>query len=151
MENESVRICTKCITEKLITQFKQCFKSTRRRRICKSCNTKAWECSEKAKAGHKRYYDKYCRTAVASSHITRRYGITEEQYKRLLEIQNNACAICQKTSKRRFCVDHCHKTNRVRGLLCYLCNIMLGRLDDNPRVFEKVIRYLEDTTDLRNI
>jgi Recombination endonuclease VII len=66
----------------------------------------------------------------------------------MLEKQKCLCALCLKPLRvgarnKRFAVDHCHATNQVRGLLCTLCNIMLGRYDDDPARFERVIAYLK--------
>lgn len=69
-----------------------------------------------------------------------RYGITKEQYEQILEAQDGKCAICKRFKK--LVVDHCHKTNRVRGLLCGGCNILLGHLDDDAKLLENGIAYL---------
>lgn len=57
-----------------------------------------------------------------------RYKITAKQYDTLLANQNGVCAICSKTcrSGKRLAVDHCHETEKVRGLLCCSCNVHLG-------------------------
>jgi len=70
--------------------------------------------------------------------------ITEEEYKQLLIIQDNKCALCSKSSDkdRVLCLDHDHKTNLVRGLLCNDCNIGLGKFKDNIEVLGKAIVYL---------
>jgi len=60
------------------------------------------------------------------------YGLTAEDYERLLVAQNGACAVCNEKSERRLCVDHCHATGEVRGLLCSNCNTAIGLLDDDP-------------------
>jgi hypothetical protein len=50
-------------------------------------------------------------------------GVTDAEYARLLAAQDGHCALCPNTPKtRRLHVDHDHKTGRVRGLLCYVCN-----------------------------
>lgn len=56
-------------------------------------------------------------------------GIAEYEYR--LKAQGGVCAICSKPPKRRrLCVDHNHRTGKVRGLLCDLCNRrILGRLE----------------------
>lgn len=73
------------------------------------------------------------------------YGITVEQYNHLLEAQNNRCAGCNKHKddfKVKLAVDHCHKSGKVRGLLCDLCNRALGMLKDDPETLKRLIDYL---------
>lgn len=70
------------------------------------------------------------------------YGITVEEYDRLLFQQDGKCAICRNHHRlgcRDLFVDHDHATGRVRGLLCSLCNQFLGRIQDNP---QSLIDYL---------
>lgn len=57
-----------------------------------------------------------------------RYGITFEDYDRMLREQGGHCALCpwEPTAKKRLMVDHCHETGAVRGLLCPYCNSSLG-------------------------
>lgn len=78
-----------------------------------------------------------------NSYMKRRYGITVEDYDKMLAEQNGVCAICEKKDKRRLAVDHCHKTGTVRGLLCSSCNISVGRFDDNPDTLKRAIEYLQ--------
>jgi len=75
--------------------------------------------------------------------LKRKYGISLEEYERLLARQGGACAICRRTSDRMLCVDHCHKTGRVRGLLCHKCNAGLGCYDDDPSFLRMAAAYLE--------
>lgn len=79
------------------------------------------------------------------------YGITEEDYQALLEGQEGKCAICltdTPTGKWKvFAVDHCHKTGKVRGLLCNECNRGIGLLKDNAELLKKAAAYLERTND----
>ena len=70
------------------------------------------------------------------------YGLSREDYQRMLIAQNGACAICHRKSKRRLCVDHCHITGEVRGLLCHNCNTALGLLDDDPKRMLAAGRYV---------
>ena len=83
---------------------------------------------------------------VIENGIKYRHGISLEDYKRILEEQNGKCAICGKLQsdfKQRFIVDHCHKTEKIRGLLCYRCNTLLGRIENVPNNFKKLLEYLE--------
>ena len=64
--------------------------------------------------------------------ILKKYGLTKEDYYALLEKQGGHCAMCPATSSGHnmtddFCVDHNHVTNKVRGLLCSSCNLLLGK------------------------
>lgn len=74
------------------------------------------------------------------------YGITLENYNEMFETQNECCAIClrhRSVFEKNFYVDHCHKTLRVRGLLCFDCNTTLGRVNDNIETLKRAISYLE--------
>jgi hypothetical protein len=80
-----------------------------------------------------------------------KYGITEIQYYRLLESQNNACAICGRCETKSvqgvvvaLSVDHDHYTGKVRGLLCSKCNFILGNAEDNIETLESAINYLKN-------
>lgn len=83
--------------------------------------------------------------------LRRRYGITQVQYDKLLSDQNGGCAICGRpeTSMGRtkkvkcLAVDHCHETGAVRGLLCYYCNVTLGKMGESVERLEAMIRYLK--------
>lgn len=78
----------------------------------------------------------------------KRYGLTQESFDQLLAKQGGVCAICarpdagSKTASRLY-VDHCHNSNRVRGLLCRSCNVMLGCAHDKPELLMKGAAYLE--------
>src|SRR5216684_1391978 len=67
------------------------------------------------------------------ANLLKRYGISWPEYELRLALQGGVCAICKKKPKRRLlCVDHCHKTGKVRGLLCSSCNAALGLYEDDP-------------------
>ena len=75
------------------------------------------------------------------------YGITLDEYEILLNKQGGVCAICsqKESSKNNYlCVDHDHKTGKVRGLLCTQCNHAIGKLKDDPNLFIKAAEYLAD-------
>jgi len=75
--------------------------------------------------------------------LLKRYGMTPLEYELRLARQNGACAICKKTPKRRWlCIDHCHETGKVRGLLCTPCNAALGIFGDDPERMQAGADYL---------
>jgi Recombination endonuclease VII len=84
-------------------------------------------------------------TSTRSSRARRlkRFGMSLLEYELRLARQNGACAICKKIPTRRLlCIDHCHKTGKVRGLLCTPCNAALGVLGDHPERMQAATDYL---------
>jgi Recombination endonuclease VII len=71
-----------------------------------------------------------------------RYGISSEDYKRMLAQQRGRCAICQRKSKQTLCVDHDHPRRIVRALLCPPCNRGLGFFRDDPNRLLRAAAYL---------
>jgi hypothetical protein len=81
--------------------------------------------------------------------LKKAYGITLDEYNKLLLKQKNKCSICEidnngkyRNKARAFAVDHCHNTNKIRGLLCSDCNIAIGLLKDNTKHLQSAINYL---------
>ena len=72
----------------------------------------------------------------------KKYGLSLKEYKILVEVQNNRCAICFAQFVASPNVDHDHKTGRVRGLTCGNCNRMLGCARDSKVVLQNGIDYL---------
>lgn len=79
------------------------------------------------------------------AYLQKTYNITLSEYNAILESQGGGCAICGATAKTRSLhVDHDHKSMKVRGILCFMCNKKLlpgGR--DNPAIFFRAMKYLQ--------
>lgn len=73
------------------------------------------------------------------------YGISMDEYDTLLINQEGVCAICHGLCKsgRRLHVDHCHKTGKVRQLLCDRCNRGIGVFNDNISLMVSAVEYLK--------
>src|SRR3954466_4285698 len=118
------------------------------------------ECKECGNARHKEYFEakrdeinakrkaKYHagdkRQAIASN-LKRYYKISLDDYERMFASQDGFCKICgihQNEMPRRFDVDHCHVTGKIRGLLCIKCNRGLGLFQDSVKNLESAIRHL---------
>lgn len=100
--------------------------------------TKKW-----VKKYHSSEKGKQC---LRRGHLRRTFGITEIDFDRMLAQQRGVCAICLTDNPRgmgRFHIDHCHKTNKIRGLLCTECNSLLGKAKDNTTILQAAIVYLE--------
>jgi hypothetical protein len=76
-----------------------------------------------------------------NNYIRRTYGINLKTYMTIVKKQNGKCAICRE--KKKFVVDHDHKTGAVRGLLCNSCNVGLGHFQDNQSQLANAILYLQ--------
>ena len=82
------------------------------------------------------------RTNWRDVNFKRRYGITEQQFDDLFVKQDYRCAIClEELSKtyhhgihKRATLDHCHKTGKVRGILCDSCNSIVAMCKDDPNI-----------------
>lgn len=70
------------------------------------------------------------------------YGISLSDFDKLFNRQGGKCAICAEPMSRPF-IDHCHETEKVRGLLCPGCNKGIGFLKDSPKVLISAARYLK--------
>ncbi len=85
--------------------------------------------------------------------IKRLYDMTPEQYEQMVIEQDNRCAICKnpeivkdhRTGVIRYlAVDHNHKTNKIRKLLCHRCNAALGGFRDSVELLQKALAYLSE-------
>ena len=83
--------------------------------------------------------------------LLKNYNLSSEEFEKILLSQNNCCAICGINQdklkggiKKHLCVDHCHNTGEVRGLLCDKCNRGIGLLGDNVDTLKNAVSYLEN-------
>jgi hypothetical protein len=102
--------------------------------LCNPCNCKA--AAEWTKNNKERHY---------AGIRLRKYKINLNQYKEMLDSQNNKCKICfvkLEFKGRSTHIDHDHKTNKVRGILCNNCNLALGHAKDDIDILQSMISYL---------
>lgn len=72
-----------------------------------------------------------------------KYGISQEDYDRMVSQQNGLCFICSKPPVvNQLVVDHNHFTGQVRDLLCHKCNAALGQVEENVAILEAMIAYI---------
>jgi hypothetical protein len=82
------------------------------------------------------------RTKRRESNLMSKYGLTIAEYDGMMKRQQSCCAICRQRFGKRPHVDHDHKTDRVRGLLCHGCNTSLGGFRDDSRILLQAVMYL---------
>lgn len=123
------KFCSKCKLEKPFSAFgKNRSRTAGHDPACKECK----------KPAARRYAHKTNMKA---------FGLTPETYETILTQQGYVCAICKNIDKnKRLAVDHCHNTNRIRGLLCAKCNQALGLFNDSPTLLNRAINYLDEPT-----
>lgn len=121
-----MKTCTTCLKTKRDNGFfKRGDRPTDLRSQCKECH----------RNGRKQYY------STSEYKRFKRYGLTDEAYRRMITDQSNCCKICSRQTK--LVVDHCHNTNKIRGLLCANCNRLLGDAYDSIEILKQAIEYLE--------
>jgi hypothetical protein len=133
-----MKVCSTCKINKPLTEYHK-----RNNRPC-GVKSKCKECYKKypkklkRREGYEREYD-----------LFKMYGLTVASYNEILASQNNRCAICNRTAaesmagrKKHLCVDHCHDTGQIRGLLCDPCNRAIGLLKEDISIIGNAINYL---------
>lgn len=126
-----MKICKTCKTEQPLTNFhKEPRTKDGLKYSCKPCsskiNSKWYKANKHLRQGY-RYKTKY--------------GITLAERDLMLKTQEGRCFICK--DETELVVDHCHKSGKVRALLCSHCNIGLGMFRDNPKFTQSATQYLE--------
>ena len=130
------KICHICREKKPSSSFNKCRKAKDGlQHYCRDCSNKKrkdWDLEDPERTRGKWLKDAY--------------GISLADYNEMLEGQGHKCAICGQDETRfqkKLVVDHCHKTGKVRQLLCNMCNHGLGNFKDDVSLIAKAILYLE--------
>jgi hypothetical protein len=81
---------------------------------------------------------------VTGCRYRRLFNLTLKEYQALLKFQKGRCFTCgeRPKRKRKLAVDHCHKTQLIRGLLCWRCNSVLGKVKDSIELLSSLMAYL---------
>lgn len=111
---------------------------------------RAWLSDPANREKHRGYQLKYRASNKRLAADLAKYGLSVEQYEALLAAQSGGCAVCGLRPpfaghgrRKRLCIDHCHRTGKVRGLLCGECNQALGKLRDDVNLIRRLASYLE--------
>ena len=131
--------CVACGEVKAISEFEKQKDRPNPRKVCKVCRYRQRD-HEKEKARHREYMkERRAKNpdAVRINWERSTYGVAKE------DIGVYECMICG--SDARVCIDHCHDTGVVRGILCTKCNLGLGSFDDSIDKLKAAISYLKDS------
>jgi hypothetical protein len=154
-------VCTKCKIEKDPSCFyKETKKKNGRRSRCKECELLADTRYKDDPEGQRLRVQKWrerqggnLRYCYRSWSLKRHYGLTLDDYDNMLQEQQGLCYLCglpetalkaTKDGVKNLAVDHCHKTGKVRKLLCTKCNTAIGLLNDDIGLVKRLAQYLEE-------
>jgi ribosomal protein S27AE len=141
-QTELRQTCRVCKQTKGIQEYGFHIRSKKHKTECK-------ECARNAAIQYRiQNKEKYLITQ-ANSKLKQTYGFSLEKYEEQLKKQDGKCAICKTGSPleghiKRFAVDHCHSTGKVRGLLCSKCNKGIGFFNDSTELLAQAIQYLQE-------
>ena len=152
------KYCTVCLVYKTYDYFyKNCKSRDGKTPSCKECintNPKRKITNQRASEHRKQHLDFYHEVA-RRQHLQRKFGLTLDAYDRMKEEQNGVCAICRCAESKMWngkimelSVDHSHKTNTIRGLLCDRCNTSIGKFKDDVDLLLSAVEYLRKTEKL---
>jgi hypothetical protein len=152
---EETKKCLACAQEKPVSQFKRVNNTRNSDGLSHFCA----DCAANLDAKQmNNLYRKvaYSRTRRPSnSYFLQRYGISREEYDKMLDQQDGKCAICRKSEVSTYqrgttegklmalAVDHCHATGKVRGLLCSKCNRAIGLFEDDSELLRLAAEYID--------
>jgi hypothetical protein len=157
----TTKICCKCKQCKPLEEFTRDKKNKDGRTYdCKACRSviyKQWMADnpEKVKATRdknwayrKDYYQRpEQKLKYRKRFIEKKYGISYDEYEKMVDEQGNVCYICNRPEPQErnehLAVDHNHKTGKVRGLLCSRCNRVIGLLEEDLQLIEKLKNYIK--------
>lgn len=115
------------------------------RYVCKSCERIRSANWRKLNVEKCRIYDKNRKERKREQNYQRKYGISINTYELMLREQNGSCMICYRDElkEKKLDIDHCHRTGKIRGLLCARCNKTIGLLEDDRQLALNIIQYLD--------
>ena len=137
-------------------------------KACSSATKKAWYRKNRQRAiaravawqranqdrynARMREYRRQHPEVARADHLRRKFGLTLDEYERMLDRQGGGCHICGSPPSDRISlhIDHDHGTGDIRGLLCVRCNNAIGLLRENPDLMRRAIRYVSADAPLRS-
>lgn len=157
----NTRFCRYCQQEKPLEQFikwrgrcESCRKEERKLSYVRMRETKPEIWERHVERENLRYAKN--KEKIRAKRRLATYGISQEEFEQMLLKQNGVCFICKnKETKpsnaggnKNLSVDHCHKTGRVRSLLCQRCNTVVGLLEESADLCQETMRYIKEQNEI---
>lgn len=136
-QEQELKLCCTCKEVKTLEDFYK-KRRTQRQSECKLCTKIRRVVWWKSDAG---------KTSSANSKLKARFGLSLDDYDKMLEDQQGQCLVCGATESylgHRLAIDHCHTTGKIRGLLCKSCNVGLGNFRDSVELLTNAISYIKE-------
>lgn len=148
-----MKFCNACGETKPLEDFYtyQGAKGRLPRSQCKLCVNKRGAKNQKGRwatpeeKARKAEYRRRCReenSAKLRRGGWKRQGINPDLAEQYFLAHDGKCEICGSQSEQVLHVDHCHDTNKIRGMLCRTCNLGLGNFKDSKDLLSKAVAYL---------
>lgn len=152
-----MKACATCEVTKPDTEFRLRKSASTgqhyRGRVCRLCHQEkglAWRRNNPEKvraynAASKAKSPEYHNRKAIESHFRRKFGLTIAERDAMIAKQRGVCPICGTDTPRGkgWCVDHNHRTGKVRAVLCQPCNLVLGHATEDPDILRRAAEYLE--------
>lgn len=133
------RVCRACDERRPMTEFYWAVEDRYRVRKCQKC------CGDRQRERKSNNRDVYKEQGFARN-LRAKYGLTVQEWERLLVLQGEKCPVCSKSLTRKNThVDHDHKTGQIRGLLCFECNTGIGKFHDDIEWLLAAVAYLQSS------
>ena len=159
--NGRQRSCKKCINVSKHSTCRKCgidyYRKSRKdlKKLCPACRVDFNWCHQcethktvenfAKNSSRANGLDPRCRECKRNNRLEREYGVDIQEYERMFAEQGGLCAICHRPPPENrpiLCVDHCHRTGMVRGLLCGFCNTSIGYLQDDVPTILRAATYV---------
>ena len=163
-ETTETKVCTKCKEEKKFADFGSApHHKDKKKSQCRKCESK-WHSENYKKNGkikerivawrkanpewqknYQKEYNKRFPMKIREKRLKYTFGIGLEEYNKMFDQQGGRCAICsthQMELNHTLCIDHNHKTGKVRELLCMKCNQALGSIKEDIKSAKALVEYI---------
>lgn len=163
-----MKCCASCKIDKPLTEFYFNSTTNKPHSYCKVCQLRKGKLYiESNPAARERALNRSrqfrlanpdrVRKQIKNAYYKKNYGITYDEFLSMYEASGGHCTICGadiihkgRNTHKRAVLDHCHKTGKIRGILCHMCNSSIGLMREDKELVMKVYKYLEfhDTKDV---
>jgi len=142
----------KCYEDGRNTQCKHCCRKREKKHVGKFNPLKEKKCNQCGVVKKAKYFHRNggkrtglcedCKVCRNKKIVEKRYNLEEGQLEQMKKDVDYKCELCN--NETSLAVDHCHKSGKVRGMLCAKCNTGIGQLNDDIELMKRAIKYIKD-------